>query len=387
MTYYCRGTVLNTVLFLVTTCIAHSASAAFAQAQALDPDLPYQGAKTDAVTFQVDLSAVVTPPYKCKVLKVWMPIPPTDAAQEVSKSAFSSFPMKVEPKIGAEKTYGNRFAYFEFHHPQGAQIVRHQFQVKTWQIDWNVDFAKVQKVERWPSAFDPYLRGERLVPVDERFGQLAMAIVPKKSNAAQDMAKVMDWVNDTLVFSHQECSLQGSAIHALEKRTGHCSDYHGLCTALGRNLGYPTRIVYGINPYPKNSPSHCKLEAYLPPYGWVAFDVSDTQNLIAKIRKDDKLDDVRRIRLVATARDRLVKGFRDNTWFLQTRGSGYDLEPPAKEKVAVVRTIYAEADGVAYAEPDPANLKQSAFSWMTVHHYSADRQVTNPFQDWRSLEK
>ena len=29
-------------------------------------------------------------------------------------------------------------------------------------------------------------------------------------------------------------------------------------------------MTYGINPFPKNSPSHCKLEAYLPPYGWVS---------------------------------------------------------------------------------------------------------------------
>ncbi|MCI0641716.1 MAG: transglutaminase-like domain-containing protein [Gemmataceae bacterium] len=387
MTNCWRGTFLKTVLLFMTTCIAYSASAAFAQAQVLDPDSPYQGIKSSSVTYQVDLSAVVTPPYKCKVLKIWMPIPPTDAAQEVSKSVLSSFPMKVEPKIGAEKTYGNRFAFFEFHNPQGAQIVRHQFQVKTWQVHWNVDLAKVQEVDRWPRAFDPYLRGERLVPKDERFAQLAMAIVPKKTNAAQDMAKVMDWVNSTLVYSHKECSLQGSAVHALDKKIGHCSDYHGLCTALGRNLGYPTRIVYGINPYTRNSPSHCKLEAYLPPYGWVAFDVSETQILIGKIQKDAKLSDTDRIRLSAAARDRLVKGFRDNTWFLQTRGSGYDLEPPAKQKAAVVRTIYAEADGVAYPEPDPANPEQTAFSWMTVHNYSADRQVTNPFQDWRSLEK
>ena len=45
---------------------------------------------------------------------------------------------------------------------------------------------------------------------------------------------------------------------------------------MGRALGYPTRMTYGINPFPKNSPSHCKMEAFLPPYGWVAFDVSDT---------------------------------------------------------------------------------------------------------------
>jgi transglutaminase-like putative cysteine protease len=352
----------------------------------LDPDLPYLGAKSNPVTYQVDFSAVVTPPQKAKVLKVWMPVPPTDAAQEVSASAFTTFPMKVEPRIGVEPLYGNKLAYFEFHNPQGAQIIRHKFTVKTWQINWHIDPAHVLDVARWPKGFDKYLRGEPLIPVDERFGKIARGIVAEKSNPARDIVSVMRWVGDTMTYSHEECSLQASAIHALEKKVGHCSDYHGLCNALGRSLGYPMRMAYGINPTPKNSPSHCKLEAFIPPYGWVAFDVSETQKMVAAIHKDAKLDDAAKERLSAAAHKRLARGFRDNTWFLQTRGSNYDLAPPAKNKVAVVRTIYAEADGVPYPEPDPAHPKERAFSWMTVHHYVADREVTNPFADYRSLD-
>jgi len=71
---------------------------------------------------------------------------------------------------------------------------------------------------------------------------------------------------------------------------------------------------------------------------------------------------------------------------LQTRGTDYDLAPPAAKRVAVVRTIYAEADGVALPEPDPANPQKREFSWMTVHQYKADRKVTNPFRDYKSLQ-
>ena len=48
-------------------------------------------------------------------------------------------------------------------------------------------------------------------------------------------------------------------VKALETHRGHCSDYHGFCAAMGRAMGYPTRVTYGINTFPKNSPSHCKL--------------------------------------------------------------------------------------------------------------------------------
>lgn len=375
---------LTRVCFLLI-CLAPSA--VHAGKTTPNPKQPFGGTKSEPVTYVVDLAAVVTPPCDCKVLKVWMPVPPTDEIQQVTGSAFSTFPVKVEAKIGEERTYGNRFAYFEFKAPKGAQIVRHRFTVKTYQVEWNVDTAKVVAVEKWPASFDPYLRSESLVPTDERFVKLASSIVKEKSNPARSLVDVMDWVNKTMVYSHKEASLKGSAVWALEKKTGHCSDYHGLCTALGRSLGYPTRIAYGINPYPRNSPSHCKLEAFLPPYGWVAFDVSDTQGLIGKIQREKTLDAGMKAELVAAAQKRLASGFRDNTWFAQTRGSGYDLEPPAREKVAVVRTIYAEADGVAYPEPDPADPGARAFSWMTVHHYESDRPVTNPLTDWRSLLK
>src|SRR5262249_15368400 len=149
-----------------------------------------------------------------------------------------------------------------------------------------------------------------------------------------------------------------SALHALEKKRGHCSDYHGLCAALGRALGYPTRVTYGINPFPKNSPSHCKLEAFLPPYGWVSFHVSETQRLTPAIKKPKDLDPAGRTRLMQTASDRLTGGFRDNPWSLQTKGTASALAPPAAKRVAVVRTIYAEADGVALPEPDPAGAKR-----------------------------
>src|SRR5262249_21879015 len=110
---------LGTLLAIV--CFAGTAGAA--QKGELDPHMPYQGMKSNPMTYQVDFSAVVTPPYHAKVLKVWLPLPPSDAVQEVTGRELSTFPMKVTPKIGREPVHGNHFAYFEFDHPEGAQII------------------------------------------------------------------------------------------------------------------------------------------------------------------------------------------------------------------------------------------------------------------------
>ncbi|MCA8989689.1 MAG: transglutaminase domain-containing protein, partial [Planctomycetaceae bacterium] len=250
----------------------------------LDPNLVYQGERSDPVTYQVDFSVVVTPPYHCKVLKVWLPIPQTDAAQEVSGSELSTFPMEIQPSIARESVFGNQFAYFEFHEPQGAQIIRHQFQVKAWQLNWKIDPSRLISVSEWPASFDRYRRGEtKAVVVDDRFYELLDTIVPSEEKSPRQFNSIMQWVQDNFEYDHHEASLSASAEHGLLKRRGHCSDYHSFCASLGRAMGVPTRVTYGINPFPKNSPSHCKLEAYLAPYGWVSFDVSETQKLVKKI--------------------------------------------------------------------------------------------------------
>jgi len=350
----------------------------------LDPDQPYTGRLSEPVTTIVEFSVVVTPPYHARVLKVWLPIPQTGDAQEISDSKLSAYPMQVEPRIGIEPMYGNKFAYFEFDRPEGAQIIRHTFRVKTWEVHWDLDPAQTRAVSSWPGEFDVYRR--RVEPLaEERTFRTVLAEAGAGAEPASRLFGAMDWIDRGLSYDHVDASLQASALWAFDKRRGHCSDYHGLCQTMGRELGTPTRVTYGINLFPKNSPTHCKLEAYLPPYGWVSFDISETQRQIAGIGRDQKLTDEARRTLIAAAKKRLRSGFRDNTWMAWTRGTHYDLAPKASRPVKVVRTIYAEADGEPLPEPDPANDRKREFGWMTVHKYETDRNVTYPFTDNASL--
>ncbi|GIW80659.1 MAG: hypothetical protein KatS3mg105_2466 [Gemmatales bacterium] len=324
----------------------------------LTPDTPCQAQRSEPITHTVDFSVVVTPPAGCKVLKVWLPIPPSDRTQQiVEKSRFSTFPMRVREIIAVEPVFGNRFAYFEFHHPKGGQIIRHRFKIKVWNLNWNLDPSKVLNVVKWPPSFDVYRTPER-IRNQEEFDKVIQSIVPRRSHPTKDLFRVMDWIDQNLVYDHRQASLRADAGHAFIERRGHCSDYHGLCTAMARALGYPTRVTYGLSLYPKNSPSHCKMEAYLPPYGWISFDLSETQKLVASIRTNDKLDEATKVRLIEAARDRLKKGFRENSWLLMTRGTNYQLAPKAVAPVSVVRTAYIEADGVPLPDPRPSQSQQ-----------------------------
>lgn len=351
----------------------------------LDPRLPSQAKLGSPVTYDVDFSVVVTAPYGTKKLAVWLPLPPSDETQQIDGRELTSFPVKVEPEVNAEPVYGNEFAYFEFDRPKGAQIIRHRFRATVHELRWNVDPATIDQIAKWPASFDPYFKRRQLFQSEGLLGASLRELMG--GSTRPDIFSVMNWVDKNLAYDHSTASLRADPLFALRERRGHCSDYHGLCAAMGQALGYPTRVAYGVNLFPKNSPSHCKLEAFLPPHGWVSFDVSETQKMVKEIDDDPQLDTAGKERLSRLARQRFQRGFRDNTWLLVTRGTDYELAPPASKPVPVVRTIYAEADGMPLPDPDPANPDKREFAWMTAHRFQADRNVPYPFKDRTTLEE
>jgi transglutaminase-like putative cysteine protease len=370
---------------LLTTLLAWLLLPLSGSAAEPDPTQPYTATCTNPVTYDIDFRVTVTAPQNTKKLRVWVPVPQSDKGQEVKAGTFTTFPADVKPTVHTETVFGNTFAYFEFDNPQGAQIIAHSFKATVWEQRWDVNPAKVMRVEKWPTSFDPFRRGESRVVVDDRFKKLATQIASGKPNPGAELDAILDWAHDNLTYDHTNTSLVASSEHALEKKRGDCSDYHGLCASLGRSLGLPTRVVYGWHMFPKNLPSHCKLEAFLPPYGWVSFDVSETQRLIRTIESNPDLKLDEKTELVRAATERLRRGFRDNTWLMHSKGTDYDLAPKAAQKVPLVASIYAEADGKALPAPDPADATKREFAWMTAHKYTPDRAVSYPFRDWKTL--
>ena len=377
-----RKLVLNLCLIL----LLGFSSETLCVAEELLPTQPYQGEFGESITHTIDFRAIVTPPYHAHKLEVWLPIPTSDSIQEVKSLEISTFPMEVEPQIATESKFGNKFAYFVFDEPKGAQIIQHRFQVTTKSVNWNIEASKVQAIETWPKEFDPYLKSDDAISVTSEIQDVLSSFAPEKKQQYSNLTGAMNWIDKNLVYDHSNSSLQASSEHAIGQRRGHCSDYHGLCSAFGRALNYPTRITYGLAAYPKNSPSHCKLEAFLPPYGWVSYDISETQKLIKKINADDSISQDKKEQLVKATKARLNNGFREDSWILVTRGSDYELAPPASKRVKVVRTIYAEADGEVLPEPDPADITKRTYGWMTSHSYVSSRSFKMPFKDVSSLE-
>ena len=115
----------------------------------LDPQQPYSAERLNPVMYDVEFLVTVTAPYKTKSLRVWLPIPPSDRGQELQSSELTTFPESVKPQVADEPLFGNRFAYFEFANPQGAQVIRHKFRIRSWELRWQLDPVRVQAVQQW----------------------------------------------------------------------------------------------------------------------------------------------------------------------------------------------------------------------------------------------
>jgi transglutaminase-like putative cysteine protease len=374
----CRGIAVFSYLFIS---IWPSSAAHAVPTQ----DPPCTAARSHEVTYDVSFSVVVTPPYHTKVLRVWLPVPPSDDTQTVSDYRVTPYPIAAEVSLHTEPVFANTFAYLEYHNLQGAQIIRADYRVTVAELRWNLPDEVAPDPAEWPAAFDRHRHGDSTIVVDDGIRALAQRIVPEPRGAAPDMRRIAEWIMGNIRYDHREASLTANSLWGMQHGCGHCSDYHGLAAALGRALGHATRVSYGINPLPKNSPSHCKVEVFVPEVGWVSYDLSETQKLIGRIHGDGSLPEQRKAELVAAAKERLFQGFRDNTWYRQTVGTDYDLAPAGSRRAAVVRTAYIEADGEPLPDPDPANDTKREFAWMTVHEYRASVPVTSPFAGYEGL--
>ena len=343
----------------------------------LDPDQPYTAKMGKGVTFDVSFDVVFTAPYGTKQAEVWLAVPTSDNTQQVE--AYRTEPAALSNQT--EPLYHNRLVHFSYDKPQGGQIIKQSFKVTTHELRWDLDPEKAAIVKGWPESFARYLRNEEKVVVDENARALARKIIGEEKNPVRQSRLLMSYIMKTLNYDHTTCSLEASSVWALDKKAGHCSDYHGLATALARACNIPARVTYGINPIPKNSPTHCKAEFYFAGYGWVSFDISETQKVVKKIEKDATLDDAAKGEKIKDVMDRFEKGFRDNTWYKVANGTSYPLVPATKSGTpALVRTAVIEADGKPLQDPDPGNANLREFAWMTVTNFNPSTPVEYPFK-------
>ena len=249
-------------------------------------------AQTTAVprsrTFVLTSTATVpVPPAGTKTLDLWLPVPHSDASQDVAQLKIESpVPYKIE-----KGTFGNQVLHLRLSGaapataPTAPLVVKLTAQITRREhlnLRTNSPTAKAPKEKADPDLAR-WLAPDRLVPLDLKIKQQAEEVVAQ-ANAKTPLEKaraIYEHVVGTVTYDKTGQGWgRGDIYYACDARRGNCTDFHAIVIGYCRALGIPARFSIGL-PLPVGRGKgeikgyHCWAEFFTPETGWVPVDASE----------------------------------------------------------------------------------------------------------------
>ena len=255
---------------------------------------PQSGAwRTFDVTTRVD---IVKPN---GVTRVWLPIPSVNS--DYQHSLDNSFFSNGTTKLTQDGQDGARMLYAEFAANESKPFVELTSRVRTQgrAVDWSQKTAAPEEADTLRYFTQP----TRWIPTDGIVRKTALEATRGARTDVEKTQKLYDWiVTNTYRDPKVRGCGEGDIKTMLETGNlgGKCADLNAIFVGLCRAVGIPARDVYGVrlvassfgykelsgNPASLKGAQHCRSEAYLKGYGWVAMDPAD----VAKVMRQETAD-------------------------------------------------------------------------------------------------
>ena len=319
-----------------------------------------------SATFEARHELKINVPEGVKKLGVWFVLPQELPAQKVSG-------LKIEapyPYRTTKDSEGNSMLYMEVEQPKEKQLaILCTFMLTRFELNGNLDQTKARALtdaEREKLA--PYLGPNKNIVINDKIKELANQIVGGEQNTIRAARKIYDWELANVDYwvkdpATKKASPVGSSEYCLTTKTGNCTDFNSLWTALARAKGIPTRMFYGsffkaeLDGKDIDNSYHCWLEFYAGGIGWIPHDVAVANIFIGEIKLTKE-----NLTLVSRSTADGYKGpdplkveyyfgnldERRVTW---STGRDLILEPKQQgEPVNAMIKAYVEVDGLPLAE-------------------------------------
>lgn len=218
------------------------------------------------------------------LLKVWMPLPLTTAAQTVKiisiyPRKYVKYPLKLDGDIG--------LAYFEIPLEEikddlkvGLKLTFTHFEER-----YKVDPAKIAEYNKNSWLYQRYTASDDNIKLTKSIRAKARELAGKETNPFK-IAKIffdhIVWDLDYSFLPHAAISAMEipEAVYTQEHRYGDCGAQSIYFAALCRSVGIPARAPGGYQLFPINEAgcgTHFWAQIYLPNYGWFPVDTSAGQ--------------------------------------------------------------------------------------------------------------
>ena len=199
--------------------------------------------------------------------RLWIPLPTTDAFQDVKLTSIDAPP---NYRILDEPAFGNKILFWELGPSDGGKTLDIRYQVK-----------RIEKGE-YKATDNPqlYLVPEQGVPENEQFKKIASNVIAGKKNDLERARALYEHVINELRYAKTgEGWGKGDAVFACDSKHGNCTDYHSYFIALAHAVNIPARFAIGAAiPAMRNEGGidgyHCWVEFYADGKWW-PIDISE----------------------------------------------------------------------------------------------------------------
>lgn len=239
------------------------------------------------ITVSVDLSAQ----RKGEEVKLWLPYPVSDAAQEITNITVDGNYAHSAVHTGQEFQTPMLFARWAAFTTN--RSLTFTFTATRTEQDRSL-FPSTEPA--WePADYALYLRATSEVSLDDDIQQLADQITEGTTGILRRARAIYDWtVDNTYRDPNTRGCGSGDMETLLQRPCGKCADISSIFIALCRASGIPAREVFGIRmgkePIQEITRwQHCWAEFFLPGTGWIPVDPADVRKkmLLDHLHLDD----------------------------------------------------------------------------------------------------
>jgi transglutaminase-like putative cysteine protease len=235
-----------------------------------------------------------------EITQLWVPLPKDESYHKVVDFAYKG--NFAEAKI-VKNEYDTRVLYLKWDKSDKKSQLEINFDVIMQER--TTDFSKATSSTNYPSDVKVYQEGTTHIPITAGLTKYAKDIVKGAKTPLEKAQAIYDWTVTTMYRDESVigCGL-GDAKKAIEEKIygGKCTDISSVFVCLLRNLGIPSREIFGIRAGQSKisnacgkadekgfanitGAQHCRAEFYIDGLGWVPADPAD----VTKVRLAEKL--------------------------------------------------------------------------------------------------
>jgi transglutaminase-like putative cysteine protease len=206
---------------------------------------------------------------------------PVDDANQICRS----FELKTEPNTPFRDYidfYGNKVHYFDIAEPHETLMIEGVSEIETTPNSARPKVPEIPSVGWSLSAEDElhseFLGGSHYVPLEvEIWKEAKDALGAGRTHLWADVKAICGHVYRNFSYKPRSTGVATLATDALKLRAGVCQDFAHVALGMCRSSGIPARYVSGyfvktpVKPDEEEA-SHAWIEAFIPGFGWAAYD-------------------------------------------------------------------------------------------------------------------